>query len=158
MPRHPRRHAALTTTGREAAREAHASTGALAKAWSARRAASDAHAGPPADRRTPTGRLHRDGAPVGRTAFRFGENRRREVTAGLALAVVAAAVRAEGVAPGVSPGSSTSAPRPPTSVVKHADAASVRVVPASDWSELTLRFSDDGRGGADPAGAGLGLA
>ena len=111
-----------------------------------------------ADRRTPTGRPHRDGAPVGRTAFRFGENRRREVTAGLALAVVAAAVRAEGVAPGVSPGSSTSAPRPPTTVVKHADAASVRVVPASDWSELTLRFSDDGRGGADPAGAGLGLA
>jgi signal transduction histidine kinase len=46
-----------------------------------------------------------------------------------------------------------------TNVVKHADASSVGVVLTSDGSGLSLRVSDDGRGGADAAGSGLrGLA
>jgi signal transduction histidine kinase len=42
-----------------------------------------------------------------------------------------------------------------TNVAKHARATSVRVAVARAGDRLLLRVSDDGVGGADPAGAGL---
>ena len=44
-----------------------------------------------------------------------------------------------------------------TNAVKHAEASEVRVRMATEAGELRVEITDDGRGGADPAGGGTGL-